>query len=52
VKEETNVESGKLKRDRLLQKDPKNLCSTSQDTNFVVPVTASNQRHDSFVRSS
>ncbi|CAA0405457.1 unnamed protein product [Arabidopsis thaliana] len=48
VKEETNVESGKLKRDRLLQKDPKNLCSTSQDTNFLVPVTASNQRHDSF----
>ncbi|CAD5333058.1 unnamed protein product [Arabidopsis thaliana] len=48
VKEETNVESGKLKRDRLLQKDPKNLCSTSEDTNFLVPVTASNQRHDSF----
>ncbi|CAL9224908.1 unnamed protein product [Arabidopsis halleri] len=48
VKEETNVESGKLIRDRFVKKDAKNLCSSSYDTNFVVPVTASNQRHDAF----
>ncbi|KAG7543360.1 B3 DNA binding domain [Arabidopsis thaliana x Arabidopsis arenosa] len=48
VKEETNVESGKLIRDRFVKKDAKNLCSSSHDTNFVVPVTPSNQRHDAF----
>ncbi|EFH46656.1 predicted protein [Arabidopsis lyrata subsp. lyrata] len=51
VKEETNVESGKLKRDGLLKKDPQKVCSSSHDTIFVVPGTASNQRNDSFVRS-
>ncbi|CAH8277055.1 unnamed protein product [Arabidopsis lyrata] len=48
VKEETNVESGKLKRDGLLKKDPQKVCSSSHDTIFVVPGTASNQRNDSF----
>ncbi|EOA16407.1 hypothetical protein CARUB_v10004562mg [Capsella rubella] len=48
VKEEMKVDSGKLIRDRLVKKDPKSLCSSSHDTSFVVPVTASNQRLDSF----
>jgi len=43
-------DSGKVTRSRTVKKNGKNECS-SVDTDFVVPVTASNQRVDSFVIS-